>query len=151
MNKRKDKHLVELLKNNIKNDVLSIVNHNDAMSSLELNNITNATDNDKNAVELSKKIKLKRVIYLSNTNGLLDMNDNTITWWSIVDEFDKERYRKNIRIWERSKHWTGGGDSKLECCFDVLENSVWESIWANVSSGLSCLYENDNCTKFTKN
>jgi glutamate 5-kinase len=81
VNEKKDKHLAETLANLVRNDVLVIINHNDTTSENELKNITSRTDNDKNTIYISEiieqysaeiQLKVGKVIYLTNTDGLLD-------------------------------------------------------------------------------
>ncbi|USN58181.1 MAG: hypothetical protein H6767_07825 [Candidatus Peribacteria bacterium] len=64
-----------------------MVNHNDATSSKELSALTTKTDNDKNTIFLcknvekyreQKQVRVKRVIYLTNTDGLLDEQEQTV-------------------------------------------------------------------------
>jgi len=69
-----EKHLTKTLYNLLENNVWIIINHNDTLHPDELNNVSEKSDNDKNTVFVSKifnkflDIKIKRVIYLTNTN-----------------------------------------------------------------------------------
>jgi glutamate 5-kinase len=71
-----EKHLTKTLYNLLENDVWIIINHNDTLHPTELNSVLEKNDNDKNTVFISelfnnffkKKVVVKRVIYLTNTN-----------------------------------------------------------------------------------
>lgn len=75
-----EKHLAKTLKNLLENNVWIVINYNDTLHPDELNNVSEKTDNDKNTVFISKifnvffekQLKIKRIIYLTNTNWLLD-------------------------------------------------------------------------------
>ena len=152
LSKKKDQKLQELLIENIKNDVWSILNHNDALSNEELNNLSDRTDNDKNTVYISGLLKdtnlhIKRVIYLTNTNWLLNKEKNTVLGWKIKSEEDKNYYKKFVEE-NKSNSWTGWMKSKLDCGFKVLEYGVGEVIISNAKNWLKCFEENRQCTKF---
>jgi len=51
-----EKCLLNTIINWVQNNILTIINYNDSTSFLELNNLTDKTDNDKNTVFLSKLI-----------------------------------------------------------------------------------------------
>lgn len=158
-NHKKERHLAELLLEHVQNHVWSIINHNDALSNDELKNLSDRTDNDKNVVHVCKalqehidetQLQVKRVIYLTNTNGLLDNDGNTIIGWIISWEEDKNQFRAFVKQ-ERSKSGTGGMLSKVNWCFDALAFGAQESYIAFAGNGLECLYNTHSCTKFTKN
>jgi hypothetical protein len=88
-------------------------------------------------------MKIHRVIYLTNTNWLLDENKNTVNWW-LVDLTEESRYRylKYIDN-KKSNNGTWWMWSKVSCAFDVLEKWAYESIIANSSKWLDCLKEFD--------
>ncbi len=159
VNTKKDKHLAETISNMVHNDILVIINHNDATSEQELKNLSDKTDNDKNTIHVSDTIntyskqvglKVKRVIFLTNTHGLLDINKDTVKWWKIdldnIDNF-KDIYLKHVYN-DSSIAWTGGMWSKVDCSIEVLKYWVEESIISNSNKWLKCLEDNDNCTKF---
>ena len=138
---------------NIKNDVWSIINHNDALSDGELNNLSDKTDNDKNTIYISEILEqtnydVKRVIYLTNTNWLLDENKNTVLGWKINSEENKNYYRSFVKD-DKSSSWTGWMGSKVDCSFEVLKYWVEESIIANAKDWLNCLKSDVSCTKFS--
>ena len=150
-----EKHLSETISNLIINDVWIIINHNDTLHPDELNNVSEKSDNDKNTVFVSKifnkflkkYFKIKRVIYLTNTNWLLDKNKNTVLGWNINSEDDKNYY-KNFVEKTTSNSWTGWMESKLNCGFEVLENWVKEAIISNAKEWLECLLNWKKSTKF---
>lgn len=156
---QKDKHLAYTIWNLVKNDVLVIINHNDTTSNDELKNLSSKTDNDKNTIHITEVIneysyeiwiRINRVIFLTNTNWLLDESQNTVRWW-VVDSNSKVKYLEYVEI-KKSNDWTWWMDSKINCAFEVLEKWAEESIIANSSSWLDCLEENaDLCTKFQLN
>ncbi len=151
---KKDKKLVQTLLDNLWNDVWSIINHNDALSDEELSKVSSKTDNDKNAVYIAKilqdtSVKVKRVIYLTNTNWLLDENNKTVLGWKIKSEEDKIYYKNFLRE-EKSNSWTGWMKSKLDCSFKVLDYWVKEAIITNAKNWLECLENSKNSTKFYK-
>gem|GEM_PF-2700216 len=72
-----DRHLLKTILDGVKNSVLTIINYNDSTSSIELDKISDKTDNDKNTVFLSRLIntyseetlyKISKVFYLTNTD-----------------------------------------------------------------------------------
>jgi len=152
-----NKQLVNTILNLLENNVLIIVNHNDTLHNTELNNLSNKTDNDKNTVFLSKiisenlqnKIIIKRVIYLTNTNWLLDKKKKTVSGWKINSTKDKNCYKKFIEK-DKSNSWTWWMESKLNCSFKVLEYWVKKSIISNAKYGLEYLYNTKNSTIFFK-
>jgi len=54
VHKNKDLHLLRVLEEHLRDDILAILNHNDGMSSIELSALTNQSDNDKNTVYISE-------------------------------------------------------------------------------------------------
>lgn len=95
-------------------------------------------------------LKIQRVIYLTNTNWLLDKNKNTVSWWKIFLKninLEKEKYIKYIIEW-KSDNWTWWMWSKIDCAFAVLKNWVKESIIANAKNWLLCLKNDYESTKF---
>jgi hypothetical protein len=77
INYDKNKHLINTISNLVKNNVLVIINHNDATSNEELKKISSKSDNDKNTVFITDIIstfraevglEVNKVIYLTNTN-----------------------------------------------------------------------------------
>jgi len=152
LNFRKNKKLAQTLIDNLQNDVWSIINHNDALSDEELNKVSSKTDNDKNTVYISKilqdtKYEIKRVIYLTNTNWLLDKNKETVLGWKINSEEDKNYYRNFVET-SKSNSWTGWMKSKLNCGFEVLGYWVKEAIISNAKKWLECLLNWKKSTKF---
>ena len=145
---QKDKHLAHTIWNMVKNDILVIINHNDTTSNDELKNLSSKTDNDKNTIHITEVInkysqeinmKIHRVIYLTNTNWLLDENKNTIIWW-LVDLIEESKYWYLEYIeTEKSNNWTWWMWSKVNCAFEVLEKWAFESIIANSNTWLDCL------------
>ncbi len=143
LNSRKDKKLASTLVENLQNDVWSIINHNDALSDEELNKVSSKTDNDKNAVYISKvlqdtNVKVKRVIYLTNTNWLLDRDKKTILGWKINSQNDKNYYKNFVEA-SKSNSWTWWMESKLNCGFEVLEYWAKEVIISKAKQWLECL------------
>ena len=152
LSNKKDKKLQDVLIENLKNDVWSIINHNDALSDDELNNISDKTDNDKNTIYISEilqnsNIEVQRVIYLTNTDWLLDENKNTVLGWIIKSEEDEKYYKNFVKTWTSSS-WTGWMESKVDCGFNVLKKWAKEVIIANAKNWLSCLKNNLECSKF---
>ncbi len=161
VNEKKDRHLAETLANLVRNDVLVIVNHNDTTSENELKNITARTDNDKNTIYISEiieqysaKIQLKvgKVIYLTNTDGVLDNDWNTLSWWSFSqNDFgtEKVKYLAYVNT-EKSKAWTWWMESKINCAFESLRLWAEQSIISNARRWLDCLkFDSSLCTKFS--
>jgi len=152
-----EKHLTNTLYNLLENDVWIIINHNDTLHPTELNSVLEKNDNDKNTVFISelfnnffkKKVVVKRVIYLTNTNWLLDKEKNTVLGWKISSENDKSYYMNFVEK-DKSNSWTGWMESKLDCSFKVLEYGVWESIISNAKKWLECLSKKWNYTIFKK-
>lgn len=155
VNKDKDSHLVQTMAGMIKNKVLVIINHNDATSSEELKNMSSKVDNDKNTVHISKVvadygneiwIRVKRVIILTSTAWLLDINGNTVLWWEVnIDDLGK--YLSYVNI-QKNASWTGGMWSKVESSFKVLKYWVEESIITAANTGLDCLSDKNISTHF---
>ena len=149
-----EEHLVNTLFNLMKNNVWIVVNHNDALHKTEIENITSKSDNDKNTIFLSKVLSknlkwlsIERVIYLTNTNWLLDENKKTVLWWKISCDADKKHYLKYVKDW-KSSAGTWWMKSKLDCSFSVLDFWVKKSIIANAKNGLSCLEWWEGFTEF---
>lgn len=146
-----EKYLSETLLNLLDNDIWTIVNHNDSLHPNELNNISDKTDNDKNTLYISKilsqyscrEINIKRVIYLTNTQGLLNESKNTVVWWWVSEEDEKEKYRAFVENWKTSLSWTGGMLSKLNCAIDVLDYWVKSSIIAHAENWLDFILKDD--------
>ncbi len=151
-----EEYLAKSLSNMIKNDVWPVVNYNDCLHWGELMNVSNKTDNDKNTVFLSKifqthlatKVRIERIIYLTNTAWLLDNNNKTVTWWKVIFEEDKGYYRGFVKKLAQSESWTWGMWSKIECWLEVLDYGVKESIISHAESWLSCLKFKNKCTTF---
>ena len=140
-----EKHLSDTLNNLLNNDIWIVINHNDTLHSTELGNVCDKNDNDKNTVFISKLFNkflkekiIKNVIYLTNTNWLLDEDKSTILGWKINDEKDKNYYRNFVEE-NKSNSWTGGMKSKLDCWFKVLEYWVERVIISNANKWLNCL------------
>jgi glutamate 5-kinase len=150
-----EKHLSKTIKNLLKNDVWIIINHNDTLHPDELNNVSEKSDNDKNTVFIAKifnkylDIEIKRVIYLTNSNWLLDKEKNTVLGWKISSENDKNYYMNFVEK-DKSNSWTGWMESKLDCSFKVLEYWIWEAIISNAKNWLECLVENSDNSRFWK-
>ncbi|MDQ7009012.1 MAG: hypothetical protein Q9M94_01840 [Candidatus Gracilibacteria bacterium] len=152
-----EKHLSETLKNLLENDIWIIINHNDTLHPDELNNVSDKSDNDKNTVYISKLFNnffekyffIKRVIYLTNFNGLLDEKKQTVKGGKIDSEESKNYYRNFVEK-NKSDSGTGGMESKLDCGFEVLEYGVEESIISNAKNGLECLRDLGKSTRFKK-
>ena len=150
-----EKHLSETISNLLINDAWIIINHNDTLHPDELNNVSEKSDNDKNTVFVSKifnkflkkYFKIKRVIYLTNTNWLLDENKKTVLGWKINSEEDKNYYRNFVEK-SKSNSWTGWMESKLNCGFEVLKNWAKEAIISNAKEWLECLLNWKKSTKF---
>ncbi len=136
--------LAKTLKNLLENNVFIIINHNDATHNDELENLSLKADNDKNTIHLCKvlnlleNIKIKKVIFLTNTNWLLDDNKNTVLWWKAFSEKEKSFYKSFVKK-EKSSAWTWWMESKLDCAFEVLEFWAKESIIANSRDWLDFL------------
>ena len=149
-----EKHLTKTLYNLLENDIWIIINHNDTLHPDELNNVSEKSDNDKNTVFVSRifnkfsDINIKRVIYLTNTNWLLNKEKNTVLGWKIKSEEDKNYYKKFVEE-NKSNSWTWGMKSKLDCGFKVLEYGVGEVIISNAKNWLKYFDENRQCTKFS--
>jgi len=141
-------------------NIISIINHNDTIHNNELKNVSLKADNDKNTVHICKvlnilnkreeRIQIKRVIYLTNTNWLLDSNKNTVLWWKINLEEEKDFYRNFVQKWEKSSAWTWWMESKLNCAFECLLEKSWESIISNSKFWLDFLisWDTSKITKF---
>jgi len=148
-----EKHLAKTIENLLKNNVWIIINYNDTLHSDELNNVSEKSDNDKNTVFVTKVLKkyldidIKRVIYLTNTNGLLDKNKKTVLGWKICLEKDRDYFKSFVEK-NKSDSWTGWMESKLNCGFEVLEYWVWETIIANARDWCECLEGNGKYTRF---
>ncbi len=158
---KKDKwfHFAQLIAEYAKNLVWTVINHNDTTSSHELKNLWAKTDNDRNAVIICEELnmykelvnaEISRVIFLTNTDWLLDSNWKTVIWWKIEKEEDKNCFRQYCNK-KTSKEWTWWMLSKVNCSFEILDNWVKETIIANSRLWLQCLYMwHDNFTTFTK-
>jgi len=147
------------LQNNICNWILTVVNHNDAMTNKELAHLSDKTDNDKNVPHLCELIyhfqkeinfKVKNVIYLTWTNWLLDQDWNTIKWWQITDEESKNFYKNFVIVWEKSHHWTWWMLSKVDWSINVLDYWIQNSFIANAKDWLDCLEWKWKYTTFYK-
>lgn len=160
VSEQKDLHLALTIADLIRNDVLTIINHNDATSNDELKNLSSKTDNDKNTIHITEvinrftsqtKMRANRVIFLTNTNGLLDSNWETVIWWIVDIESNKDRelYLSHIEI-KKSNNGTWWMSSKVNCAFDVLDKWASESIIANSKFWLDCLSDNNKSTSFRK-
>lgn len=161
VSEQKDKHLANTIADLVRNNVLVIINHNDATSNDELKNLSSKTDNDKNTIHITQVInnyskeiwiRVKRVIFLTNTNWLLDDKWQTIQWWEIdiSDNYSIDRYLAYIEKW-KSNNGTWWMWSKVDCAFQVLSKWASESIIANSNSWLGCLINDDYMsTKFVK-
>ena len=154
-----EKHLSDTLNNLLNNDVWIVINHNDTLHSIELDNVCGKNDNDKNTVfvarlfdgYLKEKIIVKNVVYLTNTNWLLDENGNTVSGWNMDwVERDKNYYRSFVEE-SKSNSWTGWMKSKLDCSFEVLNYWVEEAIITNAKNWLDCFKKLGNYTSFYKN
>ncbi len=154
-----EKHLSKTLENLLQNDIWIIINHNDTLHSDELDNVGDKTDNDKNTIyvskllqKYSKNIKIKRVVYLTNTDGLLNKYGEVVLWWKIyLNNLSKEKnkYLKYIKV-NKSNNGTWWMWSKIICAFKVLEYWIKESIISNAKYWLECLENrNKGYTKFT--
>lgn len=155
----KDKHLAQTISDLVRNQVLVIINHNDTTSNDELKNLSNKTDNDKNTIHITEvlnkyaneiNLKIHRVIFLTNTNWLLDVNWDTVIWWKVdlSDVNCRENYLSHIET-KKSNNGTWWMDSKVNCAFEVLEKGATESIIANSSTWLKCLSIDDySSTRF---
>ena len=131
----------------------SIINHNDVLSNDELNNISEKTDNDKNTIYISevlntRNINIKRVIYLTNTDWLLDKNKKTVLWWKINSKKEEEKFRSYVED-SKSASWTWWMGSKLNCSFEVLKKWVEKSIISNAEKWLKCLKDEIDSTVFS--
>ncbi len=148
-----EEHLSSTLENLLKNDIWIIINHNDTLHPEELYNVSDKCDNDKNTVFITKlfnkylDFKIKRIIYLTNTNWLLDEKYNTVSWWEVKTEDNKNYFRSFVNN-NKSKCWIWWMMSKLNCWFQVLNYWVREAIIANAKDWLDCLESNKKCTKF---
>ncbi len=159
VNAKKDKHLAETISNMVLNWILPVINHNDAMSEQELKNLSHKTDNDKNTIHVSEAvnnyrvelwIRVSRVIFLTNTHWLLDINNDTVRWWLIdLQNIDrcKDVYMQHVNS-DTSLAWTWWMWSKVDCSIELLKYWVRESIISNAEKWLECLDGSDNCTKF---
>lgn len=153
VSEQKDKHLAYTIWDLVRNQVLVIINHNDTTSNDELKNLSSKTDNDKNTVHITDVINnysheiwiiVHRVIFLTNTNWLLDENQNTVIWWivNLDDDSSKEKYLNHVES-KKSNAWTWWMESKVECSFEVLRKWAKESIISNSASWLDCLEDDD--------
>jgi len=159
LNREKDKHLIQTLDKLISQEVICIINHNDTLSSQELSKVSQKTDNDLNVVYICKIVsdfqkeidfRIKRIIYLTNTNWLLDQNWNTVSGWEISNIEEKRSFYKwFIKTDEKSKRWTWWMWSKIDGCFDWINLWVKEAIIANSENWLWCLEWKWNFTKFS--
>jgi len=155
LNKNKDKHLADLLIENFNNDLLSIINHNDALSSNELNNLSDKTDNDKNVIHISEALSrysdviIKRVIFLTNTDGVLDENKNRVSGNMNIKDIwiEREKYLAYVHT-KDSENGTGWMESKINSALDCLEFGVIEGVIANAEKWLDFL-DTSEATKFS--
>ena len=160
VHKNKNLHLLRVLEEHVRNDVLAILNHNDGMSSVELSALTLHADNDQNTVFISEIVnkykkeisfRIKRVIFLTNTCWILDENWETVLWWEIEtnksDMYEK-KYRGYVHNWG-STWWTGWMWSKISSGIKCLKYGVDEVIIANATEGLDCISHRENSTIFT--
>jgi acetylglutamate kinase len=95
-------------------------------------------------------VRVKRVIFLTNTNGILDANNQTVKWGDISSQEQKDYFYSFVKQDGKSKNGTGGMRSKIQCAFDVLDNGVSESIIASANSWPHSLYYECRSTHFTK-
>lgn len=160
VNDEKNKHLVETIVNLVQNEVLVIINHNDALCESELKNISNKSDNDKNTIYITEVINrycskynfiVNKVIYLTNTFWLLDENKNTVLWWeiSLINiDLEKEKYLGYVET-NKSDAWIGWMWSKVNCAFEVLKFWAKQSIISSAKTWLDCLKNDyDKSTRF---
>ncbi len=130
-----DRHLLKTILDGVKNSVLTIINYNDSTSSIELDKISDKTDNDKNTVFLSRLIntyseetlyKISKVFYLTNTDWVLDENKKTVGWYDNLDitcECEVNRIKQ-----------------QLLCYIDNSTSDNWTWwMWSKILSGLECL------------
>ena len=152
VHKNKDLHLLRVLEEHLRDDILAILNHNDGMSSIELSALTNQSDNDKNTVYISEIVnkyqeeiwfRIKRVIFLTNTPGILNEEWKTVYW--LKKGQNNNNFNDYIKDW-KSNLWTWWMWSKVSSAIKCLEYWVDEVIIANASEGLDCILNRENCT-----
>ena len=159
-----DKHLLKTIIDWVKNDVLTIVNYNDSMSSTELDNLSNKSDNDQNTVFLSKLInahsdetgyQISNVSFLTNTNWLLDKENKTVSGYNfrdVNDELEFLRIKKHLLKYIKngtSNWWTWWMTSKISSWLECLKYWVNDIIISNSKYGIHNL-DNTKYTKITK-
>jgi len=103
--------------------VLPIVNENDVVATTELM----FTDNDELAGLVSEQLKVDHLALLTNTNGILDEEGNTI---SEVDSFNVKKVMSGITP-DKSTGGRGGMISK----FDVAQKLVDKGISVSIVDG----------------
>lgn len=157
LNKQKDKHLIQTLDNLISQKVICIINHNDALSSQELSKVSTRTDNDLNVVHICQiasdfqseiNFRIKRIIYLTNTDWLLDEKWNTVSGEKISDIEKQRSYYKWFVRNEKSEKWTWWMSSKVDGCFEWINFWVQQAIIANSKDGLWYLEWEGQFTQF---
>jgi glutamate 5-kinase len=97
--KKHKKHIKKALEDSFSHGSITIINENDAL--------TEKTNNDILAAQISKTIQADLLLFLTNTAGILDKNNNTISEGTI------KQLKKHIRK-DKSCFGTGGMETKLK-------------------------------------
>lgn len=166
-----EQHLVKVLRDNVRCWVLNILNYNDSMSSAEVDHLSDKTDNDANVTFLTEimnrsigdiypGIHISRVVFLTNTRGILDADKKTVLWEKIPltwlsdtakqDLFNTilQRYTQYITT-DKSKSGTGGMQSKLENALrSLFTYKVSAAHIAFCEDGLGCILRKEKATSF---
>ncbi len=159
LSEKKEWHLFNLILDAIKNNVLLILNHNDALSSQELNNISIMTDNDNNVVHVVDVIsrycawvnlRINNVLYLTNEDWVYDFNWDTYSWSEILEKEIVGEEQKLLSFVKKtnSPSWTGWMWSKIKWMFNCLRFWVKRVSISNIKNWLWFLFD-DNPSKNT--
>lgn len=106
-------------------DGVPIVNANDPLNNKEMTEYEKARDNDKLAEDLARRLNADRLIILTNTPGVLDMNNNMRRIPSITSESKYEATMKMIlQANGVSEEGTGGMSSKLEAGWSMARRGA---------------------------
>lgn len=93
---------------------IPIVNANDPVNAVEMAQYEKARDNDKLAGELAERVKARKLIMLTDQEGVLGVFNNDELIPSITSQEEYERAIEMTKSWNRWKESTGGMTSKLE-------------------------------------
>ncbi len=123
--------LQQTLCTNLGADIVSVVNENDALSDEELARLTYGGDNDGLAAHIAKILRAKKLVILTDEDGLLD-DDGRLVGRLTASQEDKQRALSYVNNIENAVPVKGRGGmrTKIEAGYDV----VFDGIDAHIAS-----------------